>query len=102
MRDYYVSTTKFCTANNHDAGPVEAHPSVLRQMGQPILGQFDQEFLQIMDEVREMIKVPFATKNQQAFAIDGTSRSGLEAGLFALIEPATKCLCLRMAGLLIY
>ena len=33
-------------------GPVEAHPSVLRQMGQPILGQFDPEFLQIMDEVR--------------------------------------------------
>ena len=73
-------------------GPVEAHPSVLRQMGQPILGQFDPEFLQIMDEVREMIKVPFATKNQQAFAIDGTSRSGLEAGLFALIEPGDKVL----------
>ena len=43
-------------------GPVEAHPSVLRQMGQPILGQFDPEFLQIMDEVRKMIKVPFATR----------------------------------------
>lgn len=73
-------------------GPVEAHPSVLRQMGQTILGQFDPEFLGIMDEVREMIKVPFATKNKQAFAIDGTSRSGLEAGLFAVIEPGDKVL----------
>lgn len=43
-------------------GPVEAHPSVLRQMGQPILGQFDPEFLQIMDEVREMIKSTFCHK----------------------------------------
>ena len=25
-------------------GPVEAHPSVLRQMGQPILGQFDLRY----------------------------------------------------------
>lgn len=73
-------------------GPVEAHPSVLRQMMQPILGQFDPEFLAIMDEVREMIKVPFGTKNKQAFAIDGTSRSGLEAALFALIEPGDKVL----------
>ena len=73
-------------------GPVEAHPSVLRQMTQSILGQFDSEFLAIMDEVREMIKVPFGTKNKQAFAIDGTSRSGLEAALFALIEPGDKVL----------
>lgn len=73
-------------------GPVEAHPAVLRQMVQPILGQFDPEFLKIMDEVKEMIKVPFGTTNKQAFAIDGTSRSGLEAGLIALIEPGDKVL----------
>lgn len=73
-------------------GPVEAHPAVLRQMMQPILGQFDPEFLKIMDEIKEMIKVPFGTKNKQAFAIDGTSRAGLEAALFALIEPGDKVL----------
>ncbi|MFC4698403.1 pyridoxal-phosphate-dependent aminotransferase family protein [Enterococcus aquimarinus] len=73
-------------------GPVEAHPAVLRQMVQPILGQFDPEFLKIMNEVKEMIKVPFGTKNKQAFAIDGTSRSGLEAALLALIEPGDKVL----------
>lgn len=73
-------------------GPVEAHPGVLRQMTQPILGQFDPEFLKLMDEIKEMIKVPFGTTNKQAFAIDGTSRSGLEAALFALIEPGDKVL----------
>ena len=50
-------------------GPVEAHPRVLRAMGIPILGQFDPAFLKIMDEVKEMIKVPFQTKNEQAFAM---------------------------------
>ncbi|MBP1040784.1 alanine--glyoxylate aminotransferase family protein [Vagococcus sp. BWB3-3] len=73
-------------------GPVEAHPSVLRAMGTPIVGQFDPTFLKVMDEVKEMIKVPFQTKNKQAFAIDGTSRSGLEAALIALIEPGDKVL----------
>lgn len=73
-------------------GPVEAYPSVLRIMGTPILGQFDPAFLKIMDEVKELIKVPFQTRNEQAFAIDGTSRSGLEAALIALIEPGDKIL----------
>jgi (S)-ureidoglycine-glyoxylate aminotransferase len=45
-----------------------------------------------MDEVKEMIKIPFGTKNEQAFAIDGTSRSGLEAALIGLIEPGDKVL----------
>lgn len=73
-------------------GPVEAHPNVLRVMSTPILGQFDPAFLAIMDEVKEMIKIPFGTKNEQAFAIDGTSRSGLEAALIGLVEPGDKVL----------
>ncbi|CZR01875.1 pyridoxal-phosphate-dependent aminotransferase family protein [Trichococcus collinsii] len=73
-------------------GPVEAHPNVLRVMSTPILGQFDPAFLTIMDEVKEMIKIPFGTKNEQAFAIDGTSRSGLEAALIGLIEPGDRVL----------
>lgn len=73
-------------------GPVEAYPSVLRAMATPVLGQFDPVFLTIMDEVKEMIKIPFQTTNEEAFAIDGTSRSGLEAGLIALIEPGDKVL----------
>lgn len=73
-------------------GPVEVHPSVLRVMGTPVVGQFDPSFLAVMNDVKEMIKIPFQTKNKQAFAIDGTSRSGLEAALIALIEPGDKVL----------
>ncbi|MDO3410421.1 alanine--glyoxylate aminotransferase family protein [Saccharibacillus sp. CPCC 101409] len=73
-------------------GPVEAHPKVLRAMSHTILGQFDPAFLSIMNEVKEMIKVPFGTVNEQAFVIDGTSRSGIEAALIALIEPGDKVL----------
>lgn len=73
-------------------GPVEAHPKVLRAMSNTILGQFDPAFLKIMDEVKEMIKEPFGTKNEQAFAIDGTSRSGIEAALIALVQEGDKVL----------
>ena len=73
-------------------GPVEAHPSVLRKLATPTIGQFDPYFLKIMDDVKEMIKVPFQTQNEQAFAVDGTSRAGLEAALIGLIEAGDKIL----------
>ena len=73
-------------------GPVESNPAALRVMGSRMLGQFDPAFLTIMDSVKEMIKLPFGTTHKQALAIDGTSRSGLEAALIALIEPGDKVL----------
>lgn len=73
-------------------GPVEAYPSVLRAMSTPILGQFDPAFVSIMDDVKEMISQTFQTKNEQSFVVDGTSRSGIEASLIALIEPGDKVL----------
>lgn len=73
-------------------GPVEVHPNVLKAMTTPILGQFDPNFLAIMDETKEMIKQPFGTQNEQAFAVDGTSRSAIEAALIALVDPGDKVL----------
>jgi len=73
-------------------GPVEAEPRVLRAMTIPIIGQFDPEFLEIMDETMELIRKTFQTKNHWAYPIDGTSRSGLEAVLTSIIEPGDKVL----------
>lgn len=73
-------------------GPVEVDPRVLRAMSTPILGQFDPAFTKIMNEVMEMLRSLFQTKNQWAFPVDGTSRSGLEALLCSVIEPNDKVL----------
>jgi len=73
-------------------GPVEVDPRVLRVMSTPILGQFDPAFTNIMNEVMEMLRQVFQTKNRWAFPIDGTSRSGNEAILCSIIEPGDKVL----------
>ncbi|MBU8877380.1 alanine--glyoxylate aminotransferase family protein [Bacillus sp. FJAT-29790] len=73
-------------------GPVEAEPRVLRAMTIPIIGQFDQEFLGIMDETMELLRKLFQTKNHWAYTIDGTARSGSEAVLCSIIEPGDKVL----------
>ncbi|WP_066047748.1 pyridoxal-phosphate-dependent aminotransferase family protein [Robertmurraya korlensis] len=73
-------------------GPVEVDPRVLRAMSTPILGQFDPAFTGIMNEVMEMLRQVFQTKNEWAFPIDGTSRSGNEAILCSIIEPGDRVL----------
>ncbi|MUT64635.1 alanine--glyoxylate aminotransferase family protein [Paenibacillus sp. NEAU-GSW1] len=73
-------------------GPVEADPRVLRAMSFPILGQFDPEFTELMNETMGMLRQLFATSNEWAFPVDGTSRSGIEAVLVSLIEPGDKVL----------
>lgn len=73
-------------------GPVEADPRVLRAMSTPIIGQFDPEFLNLMDETMDLLRYAFQTDNKQAFPVDGTSRSGIEAVLASIIEPGDKVL----------
>jgi len=71
-------------------GPVEVDPRVLRAMSTPILGQFDPEFTDIMNETMGMIRKVFQTGNHWAFPVDGTSRAGIEAVLCSVIEPGDK------------
>jgi (S)-ureidoglycine-glyoxylate aminotransferase len=73
-------------------GPVEVDPRVLRALSYPILGQFDPEFTDLMNDTMEMLRGLFRTENQWAYPVDGTSRSGLEAVLTSLIVPGDKVL----------
>lgn len=73
-------------------GPVEVDPRVLRALSYPILGQFDPEFTELMNDTMEMLRGLFRTENRWAYPVDGTSRSGIEAVLNSLIEPGDRVL----------
>jgi len=73
-------------------GPVEVDPRILRVMGMPVLGQFDPEFTGLMNETMVLLRQVFQTSNEQAYAVDGTSRAGLEAVLCSIIEPGDRVL----------
>ena len=56
-------------------GPAMADPRVLRAMSMPLLGQFDPEFTQIMNEVMDLTRFAFQTTNARTFPVPGTGRS---------------------------
>jgi (S)-ureidoglycine---glyoxylate transaminase len=50
-------------------GPAMADPRVLRAMSAPLLGQFDPEFTQIMNEVMDLTRLAFQTSNTRTFPV---------------------------------
>jgi (S)-ureidoglycine-glyoxylate aminotransferase len=73
-------------------GPTNPDPRVLRALAAPVLGQFDPTFTTIMGEVMALGRTVFRTANQRTFAISGTGRASMEAGLASLIESGDRVL----------
>lgn len=73
-------------------GPVSVDPRVSQAMSNSILGQFDYEFVNIMNETMSLIRQSFLTENKWAFPIDGTSRAGLEAVISNIVKPDDEVL----------
>ncbi len=73
-------------------GPINAYPRVLRAMSAQLLGQFDREFTDLMNETMALYRAVFRTENQQTFLIDGTARAGIEASLVSLLAPGDRVL----------
>ena len=76
-------------------GPSSANPRVLQAMMAPMIGYLDPDFMLIMDEVSQLLKIVFRTDESLTMALSGTGSAGMEAGLTSLLEPdETVVMCL--------
>lgn len=73
-------------------GPSDVAPSVLRALGKPTLGHLDPRFLEIMDEIRSMLRLVFQTRNELTVPMSGTGSAGMETCFVNLIEPGDAVL----------
>jgi alanine-glyoxylate transaminase/serine-glyoxylate transaminase/serine-pyruvate transaminase len=73
-------------------GPSDVHPRVLEAMGMPPLAYLDSRFLEILDDIRQMLKAVFQTSNDLTLAISGTGMAGMETCAVNLIEPGDEML----------
>ncbi|HSF93945.1 MAG TPA: alanine--glyoxylate aminotransferase family protein [Thermohalobaculum sp.] len=73
-------------------GPVDAYPRVLRAMSSPMLGQFDPEFTEYMNQVMTLYRQVYRTENQWTLLVNGTARAGIEACLGSLVAPGDRVL----------
>lgn len=73
-------------------GPSEVHPRVLRAMSTPLVGHLDPEFVALMEQVKQMLRDAFRTRNRLTLPLSATGSAGMEAVLVNLLEPGDAAL----------
>src|SRR4029079_6393631 len=68
-------------------GPSNPYPEVTAAFAQPLLGHLDPEFLRILDETCDRLRVVFDTTNALTLTISGTGSPRIGACLVNLVEP---------------
>lgn len=71
-------------------GPSEVDPRVYRAMIQPVCGHMDPFFLEVLNQLQEMLRRTFRTRNAITFPIPGTGSAGMEASLINFLEPGDE------------
>ena len=52
-------------------GPCNPYPEAVSALGRPMLGHLDPEYLRVMDDMRELLRQVFRTKNELTVAMPG-------------------------------
>lgn len=67
-------------------GPSNAHPAVLKALSTPPIGHLDPKFLELMNEVQELLRYCWQTDNKLTIPVSGTGSAAMEATLANTIE----------------
>ncbi len=66
-------------------GPCNPYPEVMAAMGRPMLGHLDPEFIALLEETNDRLRIVFGTTNALTFPISGTGSAGMEAAFVNLV-----------------
>jgi alanine-glyoxylate transaminase/serine-glyoxylate transaminase/serine-pyruvate transaminase len=76
-------------------GPTEIHPRVLTTMSQPAIGYLDPVFVEMMEELKSLLRYTYQTKNPLTFPISGPGSVGMEFCFVNLVAPGDKVIVCR-------
>ncbi|MDX1687632.1 MAG: alanine--glyoxylate aminotransferase family protein [Candidatus Promineifilaceae bacterium] len=68
-------------------GPSNAHPRVLQALSMRQVGHLDPSFIDLMNEVQELLRYAWQTDNELTIPVSGTGSAAMEASLANTVEP---------------
>src|SRR5216683_1568163 len=76
-------------------GPTEIHPRVLTTMSQPAIGYLDPVFVEMMEELKALLRYVYQTDNPLTFPLSGPGSVGMEYCFVNLVGPGDKVIVCR-------
>jgi alanine-glyoxylate transaminase / serine-glyoxylate transaminase / serine-pyruvate transaminase len=71
-------------------GPSDIAPRVLAALSRDTVGHLDPKFIELMDQVKQLLQYAFQTKNEMTFAVSAPGSAGMECTFVNLVEPGDK------------
>jgi alanine-glyoxylate transaminase / serine-glyoxylate transaminase / serine-pyruvate transaminase len=71
-------------------GPSDVSPRVLEALSRPTLGHLDPVFVNMMDEMKVLLKYAFRTENELTMPVSAPGSAGMETCFVNLVEPGDK------------
>jgi len=65
-------------------------PRVLRALSLPVVGYNDPFLFEVLDDVRELLRYVFKTRNEHTFPVSGTGSAGMETAVYNIVEPGDE------------
>lgn len=76
-------------------GPSDIDPRVLAALSRPTVGHLDPSFQTMMEELKELLRYAFQTRNALTFPLSAPGSVGMECCLVNLVEPGDKVIVCR-------
>jgi alanine-glyoxylate transaminase/serine-glyoxylate transaminase/serine-pyruvate transaminase len=71
-------------------GPSDVSPRVLEALARPTIGHLDPLFIKMMDELKDLLRYAFQTRNEVTIPISAPGSAGMETCFVNLLEPGDK------------
>ena len=76
-------------------GPSTVSPNVYNALSTNTIGHLDPRFIDIMDQIKKMLKLVYKTSNDFCIPVSGTGSAAMESCFVNMIEPDDKVLVIQ-------
>ena len=76
-------------------GPSDVPQRVLDAMARPTIGHLDPAFVELMEQIKAMLRMVFRTENALTFPVSAPGSAGMEMCFVNLVEPGDKVIVCR-------
>jgi alanine-glyoxylate transaminase/serine-glyoxylate transaminase/serine-pyruvate transaminase len=68
-------------------GPSDVNPRILEAMSRPTIGHLDPVFVDMMDQMKELLRYAFQTRNELTMPVSAPGSAGMETCFVNLVQP---------------
>jgi alanine-glyoxylate transaminase / serine-glyoxylate transaminase / serine-pyruvate transaminase len=90
VHDLSIAPLKPPTRYLFGPGPTMVDPRVYQALAKPIVGHLDPYFIQVMQDVQDLVKAVYGAAKGSTLVISGTGSAGMEAAVANFVEPGSK------------